>query len=100
MTDLEIVPVPPEPGLRPAYRTGEPAGAAALLGAHAAGIGYLLHWSRKLIPPGGLDVGPEVPFLADHVMTLPIHQDLHARHLDYLSRRFLALDIPPATPPR
>jgi dTDP-4-amino-4,6-dideoxygalactose transaminase len=62
-------------------------------GLDAAGIGYLIHWSRKLIPTGGLDAGPEVPFLADHVMTLPCHQDLQARHLDYLVQRFRALGV-------
>ena len=63
----------------------------------ADAIGYLLHWSPKLIPDGGLDVCPEVPFLADHVITLPIHQDLAPRHLDHLAKRFIAYGIPPAT---
>jgi len=71
---------------------------AAKKGLDEAAIGYLLHWSRKLVPAGGTEVCPEVPFLADHVMTLPIHQDCTEAHLDYLVACFTGLGIPPAVP--
>ena len=71
---------------------------AVKAGLDEAGIGYLLHWSRKLVPPGGLELSREVAFLADHVMTLPCHQDLSERHLACLVERFRTLGVPPAAP--
>ena len=36
--------------------------------------------------PGGQEMGPDAQFLRQHVLELPIHQDLTPRHIDHIAR--------------
>ena len=54
------------------------------------GIGAVEFWNHGHASVSSLDF-PETRFLRDHVLELPIHQDLQAKHLEYLARQVLNL---------
>ena len=52
----------------------------------ARGVDALEFWNDSS-EPGGHEMGPDARFLRRHVLELPIHQDLTARHIDYIARQ-------------
>jgi dTDP-4-amino-4,6-dideoxygalactose transaminase len=52
----------------------------------ARGVDALEFWNESS-EPGGLEMGPDARFLRRHVLELPIHQDLAARHIDHIARQ-------------
>jgi dTDP-4-amino-4,6-dideoxygalactose transaminase len=52
----------------------------------ARGVDALEFWNDSS-EPGGHEMGPDARFLRHHVLELPIHQDLTARHIDYIARQ-------------
>ena len=41
----------------------------------------------------GSEMGPNARFFRAHVLELPIHQDLSARHISYIARTVASLDL-------
>ena len=56
------------------------------------GVDALEFWNDSC-EPGGHDMGPDARFLRRHVLELPIHQDLTARHIDHIARQVQALSL-------
>jgi dTDP-4-amino-4,6-dideoxygalactose transaminase len=52
----------------------------------AHGVDALEFWNDSS-EPGGHEMGPDAQFLRRHVLELPIHQDLTARHIDHIARQ-------------
>ena len=52
----------------------------------AHGVDALEFWDDSS-EPGGHEMGPDAEFLRRHVLELPIHQDLTARHIDHIARQ-------------
>ena len=52
----------------------------------ASGVDALEFWNDSC-EPGGHEMGPDARFLRRHVLELPIHQDLTARHIDHIARQ-------------
>ena len=50
------------------------------------GVDALEFWNDSS-EPGGHEMGPDARFLRRHVLELPIHQDLTARHIEYVARQ-------------
>jgi len=65
-------------------------GAAAAL--RARGVDAVEFWNDSC-EPGGHEMGPDARFLRTHVLELPIHQDLTARHIDHVARQVSALHL-------
>jgi dTDP-4-amino-4,6-dideoxygalactose transaminase len=58
----------------------------------ARGVDAVEFWNDSC-EPGGHEMGPDARFLRQHVLELPIHQDLTARHIDHVARQVTALDL-------
>ena len=58
----------------------------------ARGVDALEFWNDSC-EPGGHEMGPDAQFLRQHVLELPIHQDLTSRHIDHIARQVNNLDI-------
>ena len=56
----------------------------------ARGVDALEFWNDSS-EPGGHEMGPDALFLRRHVLELPIHQDLTARHIDHIARQMRVL---------
>lgn len=56
------------------------------------GVDALEFWNDSC-EPGGHEMGPDARFLRRHVLELPIHQDLTARHIDHIARQMQALRL-------
>lgn len=56
------------------------------------GVDALEFWNDSS-EPGGHEMGPDARFLRRHVLELPIHQDLTARHIDHIARQMQALSL-------
>ena len=56
----------------------------------ARGVEALEFWNDS-VEPGGHEMGPDARVLRRHVLELPIHQDLTARHIDYVARQVSAI---------
>jgi hypothetical protein len=56
----------------------------------ASGVDALEFWNDSC-EPGGHEMGPDARFLRRHVLELPIHQDLTARHIDHVARQMQRL---------
>jgi hypothetical protein len=63
---------------------------AAAEALHARGIDALEFWNESV--EGGGEMGPHARFLREHVLELPIHQDLTPRQIDYLAAQLSDLD--------
>ena len=57
----------------------------------ARGVDALEFWNGS--EPGGHEMGPDAQFLRRHVLELPIHQDLTARHIDHIARQMSGLGL-------
>jgi len=51
----------------------------------SCGVDALEFWNDSS-EPGGQEMGPDAQFLRQHVLELPIHQDLTPRHIDHIAR--------------
>jgi len=58
----------------------------------ARGVDAVEFWNDSC-EPGGHEMGPDARFLRRHVLELPIHQDLTARHIDHVARQVSALHL-------
>jgi hypothetical protein len=58
----------------------------------ARGVDAVEFWNDSC-EPGGHEMGPDARFLRRHVLELPIHQDLTARHIDHVARQVSALQL-------
>lgn len=58
----------------------------------ARGVDALEFWNDSS-EPGGHEMGPDAQFLRRHVLELPIHQDLTARHIDHIARQMSGLGL-------
>ena len=58
----------------------------------ARGVDALEFWNDSS-EPGGHEMGPDAQFLRRHVLELPIHQDLTARHIDHIARQMSGLRL-------
>jgi dTDP-4-amino-4,6-dideoxygalactose transaminase len=58
----------------------------------AHGVDALEFWNDSS-EPGGHEMGPDAQFLRRHVLELPIHQDLTARHIDHIARQMSGLGL-------
>jgi perosamine synthetase len=58
----------------------------------ARGVDAVEFWNDSC-EPGGHEMGPDARFLRAHVLELPIHQDLTARHIDHVARQVSALHL-------
>ena len=56
----------------------------------ARGVDALEFWNDS-VEPGGHEMEPDARFLRRHVLELPIHQDLTARHIDHVARQASAI---------
>ena len=56
----------------------------------ARGVDALEFWNDS-VEPGAHEMGPDARFLRRHVLELPIHQDLTARHIDHVARQVSAI---------
>src|SRR5687767_12432599 len=56
------------------------------------GVDALEFWNDSC-EPGGHEMGLDARFLRRHVLELPIHQDLTARHIDHIARQMQALSL-------
>ena len=64
--------------------------AAERLRAH--GVDALEFWNDSC-EPGGHEMGPDAQFLRRHVLELPIHQDLTARHIEHIAQQMSCLGL-------
>ena len=53
-------------------------------------VDALEFWNDS-VEPGGHEMGPDARFLRRHVLELPIHQDLTARHIEHVARQVNAI---------
>jgi len=58
----------------------------------ARGVDAVEFWNDSC-EPGGHEMGPDARFLRRHVLELPIHQDLTARHIDHVARQVSELHL-------
>ena len=58
----------------------------------ACGVDALEFWNDS-VEPGGHEMGSDARFLRHHVLELPIHQDLTARHIEHVARQVSALNL-------
>lgn len=58
----------------------------------ARGVDAVEFWNDSC-EPGGHEMGPDARFLRRHVLELPIHQDLTARHIDHVANQVAALNL-------
>src|SRR5688572_24644402 len=58
----------------------------------ARGVDALEFWNDSC-EPGGHEMGPDARFLREHVLELPIHQDLTARHIDHIATQVRGLGL-------
>jgi dTDP-4-amino-4,6-dideoxygalactose transaminase len=58
----------------------------------ARGVDAVEFWNDSC-EPGGHEMGTDARFLRRHVLELPIHQDLTARHIDHVARQVSALHL-------
>jgi dTDP-4-amino-4,6-dideoxygalactose transaminase len=58
----------------------------------AGGVDALEFWNDSS-EPGGHEMGPDARFLRQHVLELPIHQDLTARHIEHVAQQVRALNL-------
>jgi dTDP-4-amino-4,6-dideoxygalactose transaminase len=58
----------------------------------ASGVDALEFWNESA-EPGGHEMGADARFLRQHVLELPIHQDLTARHIDHVARQMASLNM-------
>jgi dTDP-4-amino-4,6-dideoxygalactose transaminase len=65
---------------------------AAAVALRARGVDALEFWNDS-VEPGGHEMGADAQFLRRHVLELPIHQDLTARHIDHVARQVSTLDV-------
>jgi dTDP-4-amino-4,6-dideoxygalactose transaminase len=65
---------------------------AAAVALRARGVDALEFWNDS-VEPGGHEMGPDAQFLRRHVLELPIHQDLTAKHIDHVARQASVLDL-------
>ncbi len=65
---------------------------AAAEALRARGVDALEFWNDSC-EPGGHEMSSDARFLRRHVLELPIHQDLTARHIDHVARQVSALDF-------
>jgi dTDP-4-amino-4,6-dideoxygalactose transaminase len=65
---------------------------AAAEALRACGVDALEFWNDS-VEPGGHEMGSDARFLRRHVLELPIHQDLTARHIDHVARQVSALNL-------
>lgn len=56
------------------------------------GIGAVEFWNEG-DPEAGREAFPQVQFLRDHLLELPIHQELTPPHLEYMARQVLDLKL-------
>jgi dTDP-4-amino-4,6-dideoxygalactose transaminase len=66
--------------------------AAAAGALRVRGIDALEFWNDS-VEPGGHEMSADARFLRRHVLELPIHQDLTARHIDYVAAQVSALNF-------
>lgn len=66
--------------------------AAAADALRARGVDALEFWNES-VEPGGHEMGADARFLRRHVLELPIHQDLTARHIDHIARQVAVLNL-------
>jgi dTDP-4-amino-4,6-dideoxygalactose transaminase len=67
----------------------KPAAAEAL---RARGVDAVEFWNDSC-EPGGHEMSADARFLRRHVLELPIHQDLTARHMEHVARQVSALSL-------
>ncbi len=58
----------------------------------ARGVDALEFWNDSC-EPGGHEMGRDARFLRAHVLELPIHQDLTARHIDHIAAQVRSLGL-------
>jgi dTDP-4-amino-4,6-dideoxygalactose transaminase len=58
----------------------------------ARGVDAVEFWNDSC-EPGGHEMGADARFLRQHVLELPIHQDLTTRHIDHVARQVAALNL-------
>ena len=58
----------------------------------SCGVDALEFWNDSS-EPGGQEMGPDAQFLRQHVLELPIHQDLTPRHIDHIARHVNGLGL-------
>jgi dTDP-4-amino-4,6-dideoxygalactose transaminase len=58
----------------------------------ARGVDALEFWNEG-VEPGNGEMSSRTRFLRDHVLELPIHQDLTPRHVDYVAQQVSALNL-------
>jgi dTDP-4-amino-4,6-dideoxygalactose transaminase len=73
----------------PVIARNKPQAAAAL---RARGVDAVEFWNDSC-EPGGHEMGPDARFLRQHVLELPIHQDLTERHIDHVARQVTDLNL-------
>jgi len=56
------------------------------------GVEALEFWNDS-IEPGGTEMSPHARFLREHVLELPLHQDLTARHMTHMAECLSRLDL-------
>jgi dTDP-4-amino-4,6-dideoxygalactose transaminase len=91
-TVIQVFPTLPEgvcPLFFPIIVSDKHAAAEAL---RARGVDALEFWNDS-VEPGGHEMSSDARFLRRHVLELPIHQDLTARHIDHVARQVTALDL-------
>jgi len=64
----------------------------AAMALRARGVDALEFWNDRF-EIDGCEVSTAERFLRDHVLELPVHQDLTARHIDHVARQVAALDL-------
>jgi len=64
----------------------------AAMALRARGVDALEFWNDRF-EIEGCEVSTAERFLRDHVLELPVHQDLTARHIDHVARQIAALDL-------
>jgi hypothetical protein len=65
---------------------------AAAVALRQRGVDALEFWNDS-VEPGSREMGPDARVLRTHVLELPIHQDLTARHIDHVARQVSALGL-------
>jgi dTDP-4-amino-4,6-dideoxygalactose transaminase len=89
---IKVFPTVPEgacPLFLPIVVSDKHAAAEAL---RARGVDAVEFWNDSC-EPGGHEMGPDARFLRAHVLELPIHQDLTARHIDHVARQVSSLHL-------
>jgi dTDP-4-amino-4,6-dideoxygalactose transaminase len=56
------------------------------------GVDALEFWNDSS-EPGGHEMGPGAQYLRQHVLELPIHQDLTQHHIDHIARQMSAVNL-------